>query len=298
MPHLLSARDDAFPALMLRAEQVHHALQNHTFAPSPVFAGRTIALLFYEPSTRTRVAFESAAHHLGLHPITINAQSSSIVKGESIRDTVQTLCSEGISALVIRHPREGAPETAARYSTVPVLNAGDGSNEHPTQALTDRLTLQLAWGDLKGRKIAIVGDILHSRVARSNIWSLTQAGVEVWLCAPPTLLPPSFAGVKTTSCLSEALEGADAVMTLRMQNERMEGGLLPGLGAYARDYQINANNLRYANPDCLILHPGPINRGVEIDDETANSAQSLILKQVQHGLAARITALEFALNGV
>jgi aspartate carbamoyltransferase catalytic subunit len=263
-----------------------------------------IALLFYEPSTRTRTAFEQACVLLGYHPLVITAEASSVAKGESLQDTVRTLCAQGICAIVMRHPQAGAPQTAAQVATVPILNAGDGAHEHPTQAMLDLYTLwrhygmpdpQARW--LAGRKVAIVGDIRHSRVARSNLTLLAQAGAEVWLCAPPTLLPDApLPNATLTHDADAAVQDADIVMALRLQTERMQQGLLPNLNAYRRDYQINAERLRRAKPESVVMHPGPIQRGVEISDEVADGAQSLILEQVRNGVYVRVAVLEYALT--
>ncbi|MFQ3611216.1 MAG: aspartate carbamoyltransferase catalytic subunit [Fimbriimonadales bacterium] len=263
-----------------------------------------IALLFYEPSTRTRGAFEQACVLLGYHPLVITTTASSIQKGESLKDTVLTLCAQGVKALVVRHPRPGAVQLASRFSSVPVLNAGDGAHEHPTQALLDLFTLWEHFGQpdpttrwLEGRKVAIVGDIRHSRVARSNLTLLARTGAEVWLCAPPTLLPDApLPNAHLTHDLHQAIVGAEVVMTLRLQTERMQQGLLTSLNAYRRDYQINAERLREAHPNCVVMHPGPIQRGVEISDEVADGIASRILTQVRNGVYARFACLEWALG--
>ncbi len=303
MPHLLSASDLPLPEMLWRTRAWHDSLTAH---PSP-YATRpspTLALLFYEPSTRTRVAFESAAVALGLHPLVVMAESASVQKGETLTDTIRTLCAQGVVGVVIRHPEAGAGHAAVRVSSVPILNAGDGAHEHPTQALLDLYTLWVHFGMpdpasrwLTGRKVAIVGDVAHSRVARSNLILLTRVGAEVWLCAPPNLLPPApLPDATHTTCLQDALQNADVVMALRLQRERMEQGLLPSLNAYRRDYQITMQSLAYAKPDCIVMHPGPLNRGVEISDEVANSPRSLILQQVRFGLAVRCACLEYALG--
>lgn len=308
MPHLITTKECPTAWLLKRAEewrvQLEKAKQAQTggepaAAPLSALRGRTLCLLFYEPSTRTRVAFEQAGLKLGLNVITLLADTSSVQKGESLRDTVQTLCAEGIEALVIRHPEAGAAHIAAQAASVPVINAGDGTNEHPTQALLDLFTMIRHKGNLRGRKIAIVGDIRHSRVARSNLWLLEPTGAEVWLCAPPSLLfPTPLSNAKQTSSLQEALQNADIVMVLRLQKERMAEGLLPSLESYARDYQINANTLQWAKPDCIVMHPGPMNRGIEITDEVADGAQSVILEQVRNGLYIRLAVLEYAMGGM
>jgi len=322
MPHLLSASDLPLPETLLRTHAWSERTANSEWrmansewrmegealaepknSPFAIRSSPSIALLFYEPSTRTRAAFEQAAVALGLHPLVILAESASVQKGETLTDTVRTLCAQGVAGIVIRHPEAGAPYAAARVSSVPILNAGDGAHEHPTQAMLDLYTLWVHFGMpdptsrwLAGRKVAIVGDIAHSRVARSNLILLTRVGAEVWLCAPPNLLPAApLPGTTLTTCLQDALQDADVVMVLRLQTERMAQGLLPSLNAYRRDYQINARRLACAKPDCVVMHPGPLNRGVEISDEVADGPRSLILKQVRAGLAARCACIEYAL---
>jgi aspartate carbamoyltransferase catalytic subunit len=303
MPHVLTAAELPVADLLFRAEAWRQRLLAHPSPPVPPHA-RMVALLFYEPSTRTRAAFEQAAVLLGCHPLTITAEASSVAKGESLQDTVRTLNAQGVRAIVLRHPQVGAPQTAAQVSEAPILNAGDGAHEHPTQGLLDLYTLWLHYGKpdpetrwLRGRKVAIVGDIRHSRVARSNRVLLSQAGAEVWLCAPPTLLPDTpLPDAHLTHDPEEALQNADIVMVLRLQTERMAQGLLPSLNAYRRDYQINTERLRAAKPDCVVMHPGPIQRGVEISDEIADGERSLILAQVRNGVYVRAAVLEYALR--
>ncbi len=297
MPHLLSAHDLPLAPMLERIRQYREGA-------TPRQGRGTIVLLFYEPSTRTRGAFEQACVMLGYHPLVLTPSISSIVKGESLADTVRTLCAQGVRAIVIRHPHAGAAHTASRFSTVPILNAGDGAHEHPTQALLDIYTLwshrgypnpRTRW--LEGVKVAIVGDVKHSRVARSNAILLTQAGAEVWLCAPPTLLPDApLPAVQQTHSIEQALQNAHVVMALRLQTERMESGFLPSLNAYRRDYQITEARLQVAHPDCVVMHPGPIQRGVEIEDAVADGSRSLILTQVQVGLTVRAVCLEYALG--
>ncbi len=306
MPPLLSAAELPVSDLLPRIRYWDNRLwaSPSQTPPSAVSSRGTVALLFYEPSTRTRAAFEQAAHAMGFHPLVMMAQSASVQKGETLADTVRTLCAQGVAGIVLRHPEAGAAHAAARVSTVPVLNAGDGAHEHPTQALLDLYTLWVHFGFpdptsrwLTGRKVAIVGDIAHSRVARSNLILLQRAGAEVWLCAPPTLMPAApLPGARITSHLPHALQDAGVVMALRLQRERREPGLLPSLSLYRRDYQINARTLRHARHDCVVMHPGPLNRGVEISDEVADGAQSLIYQQVRFGLATRCACLEYALS--
>jgi aspartate carbamoyltransferase catalytic subunit len=303
MPHVLTAAELPVAELLRRAEVWRTRLQE---TPAPPIQPRAalIALLFYEPSTRTRAAFEQACVLLGYHPLVITAEASSIAKGESLQDTVRTLCAQGVRAIVMRHPQAGAPHTAAQVADAPVLNAGDGAHEHPTQAMLDLYTLWRRYGMpdpatrwLTGRKVAIVGDIRHSRVARSNLTLLAQAGAEVWLCAPPTLTPDApLPNATLTHDADAAVQDADVVIALRLQTERMQQGLLPSLNAYRRDYQINAERLRHAKPECVVMHPGPLQRGIEISDAVADGAQSLILEQVRNGVFVRAATLEYALG--
>ena len=273
--------------------------------PKPVLAGKTICTLFYEASTRTRISFEQAARKLGASVVSVAASSSSISKGESLKDTVCTLKAEGIDAIVLRHPSSGAPKFASTYFNGPILNAGDGCHEHPTQALLDLLTIKENKGRIEGLTVALVGDILHSRVARSNIWGLSKLGAIVRLVAPPTLMPPAAdtLPVETYHDLSDGLHGADVVMTLRMQTERMHQGLIPSIAEYARLFQINELSLDYTlsealwgqvAPNCLVMHPGPMNRGVEISDDAADGPNSVILAQVANGIPIRMAALMYA----
>lgn len=303
MPHILTAAALPVSDLLRRADAWRVRLTEN---PTPPIAPKAalIALLFYEPSTRTRAAFEQACVLLGYHPLVITAEASSIAKGESLQDTVRTLNAQGVRAIVIRHPQAGTPVQAAQVSDAPILNAGDGAHEHPTQALLDLYTLWRRYGCpdpdtrwLSGRKIAIVGDIRHSRVARSNLTLLTRAGAQVWLCAPPTLLPDTpLPDAHTTTNAEQAIQNADVVMALRLQTERMQQGLLPSLDAYRRDYQIHPERLRAAKPDCVVMHPGPIQRGIEIADAVADGAASLILTQVRNGVYVRLAVLEYALG--
>jgi aspartate carbamoyltransferase catalytic subunit len=264
----------------------------------PALRGTTVVTVFYENSTRTRTSFELAGKVLGADVINISAQASSVSKGESLIDTVKTLRAIGADVLIMRHSRSGAPYLASRYADCSVINAGDGTHAHPTQALLDLYTMRSAIGDVRGKKIVIVGDVLHSRVARSNMWSLTALGAEVVLCAPPTLLPAGLrAGegllppVRVESNLDHAIEGADVVMALRMQLERMNGGFVPGMREYSRLYQVNAERLARAKLGALVMHPGPMNEGVEISHEVAHGLQSRVEEQVQNGVAVRMAVL-------
>ncbi len=262
--------------------------------------GTTVVTLFYENSTRTRASFEIAAKALGADVINLAAAGSSVGKGESLIDTVRTIEAVGADILVMRHPSSGAAALAARHTEASVINGGDGAHAHPTQALLDLYTMRRHVGDLAGRKVVIVGDVLHSRVARSNLWALRAAGAQVTLCGPATLLPRSLraragyegpGGCEVTSDLGEALLGADVVMALRIQRERQEQGLLPSLREYVRQYQITEERLARANPGALVMHPGPMNEGVEIATEVAHGLRSVVEEQVTNGVAVRMAIL-------
>jgi len=276
----------------------------------PTLRGTTIVTLFYEASTRTRTSFELAARVLGADVISIAAGSSSVQKGESLVDTVLTLQAVGADMLIMRHRYSGAPYLAARHSRFKVVNAGDGWHAHPTQALLDLYTMRSHLGDLRGRKVVIVGDITHSRVARSNMWGLTAVGARVVICGPPTLMPVGLNGadrrerdelalppVEIDLNLDRAIEGADVVMALRLQLERQQAGLIPSIREYTRLYQVNAERLARAQPGALVLHPGPVNEGIEISPEVAHGAHSLIEEQVTNGVAVRMAVLYLLAQG-
>lgn len=263
----------------------------------PALQGFTVATVFFEPSTRTRISFELAARRMSADVVSFSAPSSSLEKGESYKDTLLTLEAMGIDAYIIRSDAAGVPHQATRWVKGKVVNAGDGRRAHPTQALLDAFTLLEALGGLEGKKIAIVGDILHSRVARSNAELLPLLGAEVWCAGPPTLLPEALPGVRLTSRLEEALEEADAVMALRIQKERMEAGLLPSLPEYIALYQITEERLKRAKPHAVLLHPGPMNRDVEVEGRLADSERSLVQRQVQNGVAVRMAILYHLLVG-
>ena len=270
---------------------------------SDALRGVGVTNLFYEASTRTRVSFEVAARHLSADVVNVSVGGSSIEKGESLLDTMRTLESLGARVLVIRHAVSGAPYLVAREFRGSVVNAGDGRHAHPTQALLDLYTLRrhVPGGSLRGRKVVILGDVLHSRVARSNLWTLTAAGADVWVCGPATLLPGfeawAAAGVggerrfTVTTDIVAALRDADAVMALRLQQERMGAGLLPSLHEYAARYGLTSDRLALAREGCLVLHPGPMNEGVEIGPDVASGPRSLVTEQVANGVAIRMAVL-------
>ncbi|KGQ21777.1 aspartate carbamoyltransferase catalytic subunit [Thermus filiformis] len=263
----------------------------------PALQGFTVATVFFEPSTRTRISFELAARRMSADVVSFSAASSSLEKGESYKDTLLTLEAMGVDAYVIRADAAGVPHQATRWVRGAVINGGDGRRAHPTQALLDAFTLLEALGSLEGRKIAIVGDILHSRVARSNAELLPLLGAEVWCAGPPTLLPERLPNVRLTPDLEEALKEADAVMALRLQKERMAAGLLPSLPEYVALYQITEERLRKAKPHAVLLHPGPMNRDVEVEGTLADSERSLVNRQVQNGVAVRMAVLYHLLVG-
>ncbi len=268
----------------------------------PALRGTTVITLFYEASTRTRSSFELAAKVLGADVINITASGSSVTKGESLIDTVKTLRAIGAQVLVMRHNRSGAPYLAARHTEASVVNAGDGWHAHPTQGLLDLYTIRSHFGDLAGRKVVIIGDITHSRVARTDLWGLTKMGAEVVLCGPPTLVPPSMRGaagcdprdlprVRVETDLDRAIEDADVVYCLRMQLERQQAGLVPTLREYSRLWQVTRARLQRARPDALVMHPGPLNEGVEISADVAHGPQSAVEQQVANGVAVRMAIL-------
>ena len=267
----------------------------------PALRGRTIVTLFHEPSTRTRVSFEQAGKILSADVINVSSSASSSKKGESLYNTALTIESMQADIIVVRHPHSGSPNFLARHLDSSIINAGDGYHAHPSQALLDLYTIQSHFGDIKGRKVAIVGDIMYSRVARSNLWGLTKMGAQVVLCSPPTLIPPDFvngfpkthpfASVSITHNLSEAVKNADVIMALRLQAERQSRGRLPSLREYSRLYGINSETVKLAKEDVLIMHPGPINEGIEIDTEIAHGPHSAIQDQVTNGVAVRMALL-------
>jgi aspartate carbamoyltransferase catalytic subunit len=265
----------------------------------PTLRGRTVVNLFYEPSTRTRVSFEIAAKRLSADAINVSVSGSSIAKGETLLDTVRNLQAMAPDVLVMRHPASGAPYFVARRLEAAVVNAGDGMHEHPTQALLDAFTIRERKGTLAGLKIAIVGDLLHSRVFRSNVRLLTRMGSEVFAAGPPTLVPPEVErlGARVAPSLDAALEGADVVMMLRVQKERMQGAYFPSVREYFRLFALTRARIERAKPDVIILHPGPINRGLEIESAVADGPYSLILEQVTNGVAVRMAVLYLLAGG-
>jgi aspartate carbamoyltransferase catalytic subunit len=304
--HLLSAgdlsRDEALQVLDTATEM--RALADRPIKKSPALRGRTVVNLFFEDSTRTRISFEAAAKRLSADVINFAAKGSSLSKGESLKDTALTLEAMGADAVVIRHSASGAPHRLAHSGWVrsSVVNAGDGTHEHPTQALLDAFTMRRHLGDLGGRRVAIVGDVLHSRVARSNALLLSTLGAEVTLVAPPTLLPIGVETwpVATSYDLDATLPKSDVVMMLRVQRERMNlsgGGFFPSAREYSRRYGLDARRMAQMPDDALVMHPGPMIRGMEISADVADSERSVIVEQVTNGVAVRMAVLYLLLGG-
>ena len=268
--------------------------------PTKSLKGKRIVNLFMEPSTRTRVAFEIAAKSLSADVISIASQGSSLSKGETLKDTAKNIQALGADAIVIRHSSAGSPLFLSRTIPVPIINAGDGSHEHPSQALLDIFTLREKLGTLNGKKITILGDILFSRVARSNLWGLSKLGAEVTFVGPSTLVPKTFEklGAKVSHDIEKSLGEADAVMLLRIQHERQSSSHFPSLEEYTRIFGLNTQRAKALKSDTIILHPGPINRGVEIDSSLADSDNSVILQQVSNGIAVRMAILYICTTSV
>jgi aspartate carbamoyltransferase catalytic subunit len=268
----------------------------------PTLRGRTVINLFFEASTRTRTSFEIAAKRLSADAINISASTSSVTKGETLLDTARNLEAMAPDCIVIRHNCAGAPHQLARICRAGIVNAGDGSHEHPTQALLDALTIRQHKGYIAGLKVAIIGDILHSRVARSNIHLLTTLGATVAVAGPGTLVPKDFMelvekGLRTERRIEDAIEGADVVMILRIQRERQTTAFFPSMREYAVHYGLHLDHLKLAARDAIVMHPGPMNRGIEISSEVADSARSLILDQVSNGVAVRMAILYLLAGG-
>ena len=302
--HLLGIRE-------LEAEEITHLLDTaETFRDVskreikkvPALRGRTVINLFFEPSTRTRTSFEIAAKRLSADAVNVSISTSSVSKGETLLDTARNLEAMAPDCIVIRHSMAGAPQHLARRCSAPIVNAGDGSHEHPTQALLDALTIREYKGRINGLKVAIVGDILHSRVARSNVYLLTKLGANVSVGGPGTLVPNEFAelvdsGLRVERHFEDAIDGADVVMILRIQRERQDAAFFPSMREYAVHYGLHPRHLKRAASDVIVMHPGPMNRGVEISSEIADGSQSLILDQVTNGVAVRMAVLYLLAGG-
>ncbi|MCX6004783.1 MAG: aspartate carbamoyltransferase catalytic subunit [Chloroflexi bacterium] len=328
-PKLSVPSQEALPPLSIGLWQHKHVLDLDDFSPDeinlvfeiadamsevisrdvkkvPTLRGKTIATMFFEPSTRTRASFELAAKYLSADTISLDPSKSSVTKGESLIDSLRTLQALGVDTIIIRHPCSGAPYVAAQNLETSIINAGDGCHAHPSQSLLDMYTLRRHLGDLSGRKIVIVGDIMHSRVARSNIWGMKSLGIQLIICAPPTLMPHGLnemlqkcdlEHVTIEYDLDIAIKDADAVMPLRLQKERQQSGLISSIREYIQHYQLTPERLSYAKPGAIVLHPGPMNEGIEISHEVAYSTQSLIEEQVTNGVAVRMALLYLIAGG-
>lgn len=308
MKHLLSTqtleKQDAL--LILDTAEKLSRISDGPIKKLPTLRGRTIVNLFYEDSTRTKISFEAAAKRLSADVLNFSAKGSSVSKGESLKDTALTLKAMGADAIVVRHPASGAAHLLANSGWIDanVVNAGDGTHEHPTQALLDAFTirrqLREGSGDLSGVRVVIVGDVLHSRVARSNVWLLHTLGAKVTLVAPPTLIPNNLSGwpAQIDYNLDNAIEDADVVMMLRVQQERMQASYFPSIREYSRRYGLDISRVNKMNKTGIVMHPGPMNRGIEISSEIADGARSMIVQQVQNGVYVRMAVLYLLLGGV
>jgi aspartate carbamoyltransferase catalytic subunit len=284
--------------LILNTAEVFKEISERPVKKVPALRGKTIANLFFEPSTRTRISFELAEKRLSADAVNLSASTSSVKKGETLRDTAENIQAMKVDMLVMRHNASGASHFLSRILKASVINAGDGTHEHPTQGLLDIFTLRERWGEVAGRKVVIVGDIMHSRVARSNIFGLKTLGADVTVCGPPTMMPPHLDrfGVTVEPRLGKAVEGADAVNVLRIQLERQQTSLFPSLDEYSRVFGVSDEVLKLAQPDCIVMHPGPMNRGIEISQDVADGERSVILEQVTNGVAVRMAVL-YLLSG-
>lgn len=290
----LSAYDIEF--ILNTAESLKSILER-PIKKVPTLRGRTVVMLFFEPSTRTKLSFDLAAKRLSADSVGITASSSSIVKGETLIDTARNIEAMRPDVIVMRHPMSGAPHLMAQHVNAAVINAGDGTNEHPSQALLDMMTIREKKGRIQGLRVAIIGDIAHSRVAKSDIRALKKMGAEVRVSGPATMMPRDVAALGAEQCLKveDAIRDADVVMTLRIQKERQGNGLFPSEREYAMRFGINSQNFSLARSDAIIMHPGPINRGVEITRELADSGRSVILEQVTNGVAVRMALFSLLL---
>jgi aspartate carbamoyltransferase catalytic subunit len=308
MKHLLSTQDLSKENALLIMDTATKlsVISDRPIKKLPTLRGRTVVNLFYEDSTRTRISFEAAAKRLSADVLNFSAKGSSVSKGESLKDTALTLKAMGADAIIIRHWASGSAHRLANseWLEANVVNAGDGMHEHPTQALLDAFTIRKhlgnSSGDLAGIKVVIVGDVLHSRVARSNVWLLAKLGAKVTLVAPPTLLPNQISHwpVEISYDFDHALNGADVVMMLRVQQERMQASFFPSVREYAKRYGLNGDRVRMMNKNGIVLHPGPMNRGVEISSQVADGDRSVIVEQVENGVFVRMAVLYLLLGGV
>ena len=296
MKHLLGIKElttDEIIAILDRAEKMKHEVLE-AGKKDNLLSGKSIITLFYENSTRTRLSFELASKYLGATAANITASGSSVEKGETLEDTGKTIDEMGADAVIVRHSASGAPHMLSNYTNASVINAGDGMNEHPTQALLDFMTMREKYGHFDGLKVSIIGDIKHSRVARSNIYGLTKLGAEVTLCAPTTLLPAEIDrfNVKVTTDADYAAHNADVIMGLRIQLERQKSGLFPSVREYHKLFGIDSRRVALAKKDAIVMHPGPVNRGVELSADVADGPQSVIGGQVTNGVCVRMAILD------
>jgi aspartate carbamoyltransferase catalytic subunit len=302
--HLLGIRelDAGEIGHLLDTAETFREVSKRQIKKVPALRGRTVINLFFEPSTRTRTSFEIAAKRLSADAVNVSVSTSSVTKGETLLDTARNLEAMAPDCIVIRHSMAGAPQHLAKMTNAPIINAGDGAHEHPTQALLDALTIRECKGRIEGLKVAIVGDILHSRVARSNIYLLTKMGANVSVGGPGTLVPDDFAelvesGLKIEKHFQNAIDDADVVMILRIQRERQDAAFFPSMREYAAHYGLQPRHLERAASDAIVMHPGPLNRGVEISSEIADGSRSLILEQVTNGVAVRMAVLYLLAGG-
>lgn len=299
--HLLGLKDYPSEDIQLIIDTAYKFKEvlNRPIKKVPSLKGKTIVNLFFENSTRTRISFELAQKRLSADTVNFSASTSSLKKGETFKDTVQNIESMKIDAVVMRHPTPGSPLHLTNYIDAIVINAGDGTHEHPTQAILDMMSLHEKFGYLKGLKVGIIGDVTHSRVALSNIYGLKAMGAEVTLCGPSTLIPPHAEelGVNINYSIDEVIEWADALNVLRIQRERMRGGLLPSVREYRNLFGITEERILSHKKEIVVMHPGPMNRGVEIDSAVADSDQAIILEQVLNGVASRMSILYLLLGG-
>jgi aspartate carbamoyltransferase catalytic subunit len=286
--------------LVLETAEAMREVGRRPIKKVPTLRGKTVVNLFYEPSTRTRTSFEIAEKRLSADTLNVAVSASSVLKGETLVDTALNIEAMSPDMIVLRHASSGACHLLSRICKSRIINAGDGMHEHPTQALLDAFTIKEHKKTIEGLKVAIVGDLLHSRVLRSNVLLLTKLGASVWLCGPPTLVPPGIEclGVHVTTSVDEAVAGADVIMMLRIQQERMQGAFFPSLREYFNVFGMTAARVRGAKPDVIIMHPGPMNRGVEIASDVADGPYSVILEQVANGVAVRMAVLYLLAGGV
>jgi aspartate carbamoyltransferase catalytic subunit len=286
--------------LVLETTEAMREIGQRPIKKVPTLRGKTVVNLFYEPSTRTRTSFEIAEKRLSADTLNVAVAVSSVLKGETLADTARNLEAMSPDIIVLRHPSSGACHMLSRFCRSRIINAGDGMHEHPTQALLDAFTIREHKKQIEGLKVAIVGDLVHSRVLRSNVLLLTKLGADVWVSGPPTLLPPGIErlGVHVTTSVEEAVTDADVIMMLRIQQERMQGAFFPSLREYFNVFGMTAERVRRAKSDVIIMHPGPINRGVEIASDVADGPYSVILEQVANGVAVRMAVLYLLAGGV